>query len=111
MKRSMQILLCGMSVAWAGWAGAQTATEAIQPAVEAPAEVPTAVETPVRQPLRAPGAATRQLLQAQAQGDSASAHQYPMSGVVAQKTYERYVNSFTHPIPEQSASTIAKSSK
>lgn len=54
------------------------------------------------------GDATRNLLQRQAQGDSASAQQYALSGVVAQKVYERYVNSFKHPIPEHSSSAIAK---
>lgn len=54
------------------------------------------------------GSATRSLLQRQAQGAEASTQQYTMSGAVAQKVYERYVNSFKHPIPEHSASAIAK---
>ena len=62
-------------------------------------------------PVRQVGEATRSLLQLQAAGTHASSQSYPMTGAVAAKVYERYVNSFAHPIPEQLASAIAKSSK
>ena len=119
MKRSIRWGLTALGIAWACGVGAQAPEEAPQAAAEtavevvaqetAAAEPPAPTSAPAKAPVRASGEATRRLLQAQAQGESASTHQYPMSGDVAQKTYERYVNSFSHPIPEQSASTIAKS--
>lgn len=47
------------------------------------------------------GNETRALLELQRDGQSASAAQRPMTGEVADKTYQRYVDSFAHPIPEQ----------
>lgn len=53
------------------------------------------------------GQATRALLQRQASGAEANASPRAMSGVVAQKVYTRYVDSFAHPIPERAASPMA----
>lgn len=76
-------------------------------------ESSSVAEAPVSAPPQrlAVGTATRSLLQLQASGAHGSTHSYPMTGEVASKVYERYVNSFAHPIPEQLASAIAKSSK
>lgn len=108
-----------VSTSWLATAGAQEmSTEPVQ-TVTPPAQSITAnrcaaaqcVEVqPQNKALRMEaGAATRHLLQRQAQGGEASIHQHAMSGVVAQKVYERYVNSFKHPIAEHSTSAIAKS--
>ncbi|MBD9533739.1 MULTISPECIES: DUF3613 domain-containing protein [Comamonas] len=53
------------------------------------------------------GQATRALLQQQATTEPSRPPQ-PMAGVVAQKVYARYVESFAHPIPERAASPMAK---
>lgn len=53
------------------------------------------------------GQATRALLQQQAATEPFRPPQ-PMAGVVAQKVYARYVDSFSHPIPERAASPMAK---
>ena len=47
------------------------------------------------------GQTTRQLLEMQARGTRASDRQYPMPVAVAEKIYQRYVDSFSHPIPEK----------
>lgn len=73
-----------------------------------------ACAAPPCQPLpgAAPGAlsvgqATRSLLQQQVAAEPSRPPQ-PMAGVVAQKVYARYVDSFAHPIPERAASPMAK---
>lgn len=43
---------------------------------------------------------TRQWLSTQRDGSEASEQQQPISGPVADKIYQRYQQSFTHPIPE-----------
>lgn len=48
-----------------------------------------------------PGDETRAWLQLQSSGRASVAAPQPMSGEVADKVYERYLKSFTHPIPEQ----------
>ena len=63
---------------------------------------------PTSSPRMLVGDATRSLLQRQAEGSSASTQHHPLSGTVAQKIYERYVNSFKHPIPEHSAASVPK---
>lgn len=60
--------------------------------------------TPTAMPV---GQATRALLQQQATTEPSRPPQ-PMAGVVAQKVYARYVESFAHPIPERAASPMAK---
>jgi hypothetical protein len=47
------------------------------------------------------GEATERLLDWQRRGSYASSHTYSMPHAVAAKVYERYVNSFSHPIPER----------
>lgn len=56
-----------------------------------------------------PGEATRKLLALQASGAAASDKQYPMPVAVAEKVHQRYLDSFTHPIPEKLGSTLEKS--
>ena len=54
------------------------------------------------------GEATRKLLALQASGASASNQRYAMPEAVAQQVYERYLKSFSHPIPEHSLSALDK---
>lgn len=54
------------------------------------------------------GEATKKLLDMQARGTMASDKQYPMPVAVAEKVYQRYVDSFSHPIPEKSGSALEK---
>ena len=62
-------------------------------------------------PRKEVGDATRALLALQAEGGQAPSRTYVVPGVVANKIYERYVNSFAHPIPERLASTIGEVSQ
>lgn len=111
-KMTMYCLLAGAlggtGLSQASGEGAEESNVVEVAVIELP---PSAAAEPITRMATLPGTATRSLLKAQAQGDNASTHQYPMSGAVAHKAYERYVNSFAHPIPEQSTSTIAKSGK
>lgn len=54
------------------------------------------------------GEATQKLLMLQASGVAASNNQYPMPVAVAEKVYQRYIDSFSHPIPEKTGSTLEK---
>ncbi|MEB0013062.1 DUF3613 domain-containing protein [Glaciimonas sp. Gout2] len=54
------------------------------------------------------GDVTRSLLQAQVDGRVAGS-QLPMLGVTAEASWERYMNSFTHPLPEFFEAKVAKS--
>lgn len=68
------------------------------------------VQKPVEQSVLLPqpkiGEATHKLLELQGRGVLASERQHPMPAAVAEKIYQRYVNSFTHPIPEKLGSTL-----
>ena len=48
-----------------------------------------------------PGEQTRAWLDLQASGAQASPADRPMSGEVAERVYQRYLDSFTHPIPDR----------
>lgn len=99
----------------AGSVSAQTPPPALPtPPQAVPAVSVVACAAPPCQPLpgTAPtampvGQATRALLQQQAATEPSRPPQ-PMAGVVAQKVYARYVDSFAHPIPERAASPMAK---
>lgn len=52
------------------------------------------------QPLPKQGEQTRQWLELQKNGHAASPHQQTLPGPAAAQIYERYLNSFSHPIPE-----------
>lgn len=97
----------------ASYAQAQEPLQEPEGEVVAPANLscasPPCAQGAAVPPLASPaGTATRSLLQRQAEGAEASAQQYPMPGTIAHKVYERYVNSFSHAIPEHSTSAIAK---
>ena len=47
------------------------------------------------------GEKTRQWLDLQVSGNASLGAVRPMPGDVAEKVYERYLNSFDHPLPEQ----------
>ena len=47
-----------------------------------------------------PGTETRAWVDLQKNGKAASKETRPVSGEIADKSYERYVKSFDHPIPE-----------
>jgi hypothetical protein len=49
------------------------------------------------------GTQTRSLLEVQRSGQAASDTERPMSGEVARRTHQRYVESFSQPIPESLA--------
>lgn len=55
------------------------------------------------------GDATLNLLAWQRSGEIASRTPRPIAGSVAGRSYERYIKSFEHPIPEHLGSTVAKS--
>ena len=59
-------------------------------------------------PLRL-GDATQSLLAWQRSGEIASPTPRPIAGSVASRSYERYIKSFEHPIPEHLGSTVTKS--
>ncbi len=50
---------------------------------------------------RAPGAATKQWLQMQTSAEQASSSVQSLSGPVSTDIYQRYKDSFSHPIPEK----------
>ena len=56
------------------------------------------------------GSQTRLWLGTQTSGVSAVTDERPMPGEVATLVYQRYLNSFTHPIPERYESNSFKSS-
>lgn len=60
-------------------------------------------------PLRRPvGDATRDLLTLQREGRAASPTPRPIAGDVADLSYQRYLKSFTHPIPADFKSSIGQ---
>lgn len=56
------------------------------------------------------GDATTHLLRLQAEGQYASRNAYPVTSDVAQRTYQRYLESFTHKIPESSETQVGNKS-
>lgn len=55
------------------------------------------------------GEATSYLLALQAGGQYASRNAYPVTSDVAQRSYQRYLESFTHKIPESSETQVGSS--
>ncbi|WP_295524144.1 DUF3613 domain-containing protein [uncultured Pseudacidovorax sp.] len=53
------------------------------------------------------GAATQRLLALQRDGTLASATPRPIPGEVAHRSYERYLSSFNHPIPDRYGSSVS----
>ncbi|WP_431127708.1 DUF3613 domain-containing protein [Variovorax paradoxus] len=66
-----------------------------------------AAEESALQPLRV-GDATEGLLAWQRSGQIASPTPRPIPGVIAHRSYERYLKSFEHPIPEYLNSSVKK---
>lgn len=94
-------------------AAPRTEVPATVPAtVPAPPPVPPATPMPAPAPLAPPprpqiGDTTRALLRLQASGAQAGAH-LPMLGDQASLSYARYLQSFTHPIPEFLDTSVRK---
>ncbi|RIX84007.1 DUF3613 domain-containing protein [Acidovorax cavernicola] len=83
-------------------------TSVVAPKPAQPAEDTTASEPEeAYQPALAVGDATQGLLAWQRSGDVASRVPRPIAGNVASRSYERYIKSFEHPIPERLGSTVA----
>jgi len=102
------LLSSGMLViglAYAAGASAQTS----QAPTAAPSATPRVGNVPTDNPNRAPvvGATARHLLEAQASGRVA-APAPPMYGATASLSWKRYVDSFSHPIPEFFESRVGK---
>lgn len=86
---------------------------AATPAATAPAAV-TQTSAPGNASLTPPasnrvGEATSYLLALQAGGQYASRNAYPVTSDVALRTYQRYLESFTHKIPESSETQVGSS--
>ncbi|QFZ83381.1 DUF3613 domain-containing protein [Variovorax paradoxus] len=86
---------------------ADPAAAAAKPAMEAPAVVAEEEET-YSLPLQV-GDATSNLFAWQRSGEIASNTPRPIAGSVASRSYERYLKSFEHPIPEHMSSTVKTS--
>jgi hypothetical protein len=101
-----RIALTAALLFMASAACAQAVPQAPQPAEakEAQAEVEEFDPPPLRM-----GDATQSLLSRQRSGEIASRTPRPIAGSVASRSYERYIKSFEHPIPEHLGSTVAKS--
>ena len=65
-----------------------------------PREVPQAAAPTQQRPASPPGGTTRRLLEQQRAGHHASSNDQWLSGDVQREVYRRYVNSFSHSIPE-----------
>ncbi|MDA7418169.1 DUF3613 domain-containing protein [Xenophilus arseniciresistens] len=75
------------------------------PPLPSEAAAPAAPEPAAAQPTEM-GSATRHLLALQRSGAAASAVPRPLPGDVAQRSRERYLKSFEHPIPEHFQSSV-----
>lgn len=76
-----------------------------QTQVDAPGRADTPSKT-VFVPQLKVGEATHKLLEMQARGTMASERQYPVPVEVSERIYQRYLQSFEHPIAEKSGSTL-----
>ncbi|WP_341887109.1 DUF3613 domain-containing protein [Variovorax sp. YR752] len=86
---------------------ADAAAAAAKPAMETPAVVAEEEET-YSLPLQV-GDATSNLFAWQRSGEVASKTPRPIAGSVASRSYDRYLKSFEHPIPEHMSSTVKTS--
>lgn len=85
------------------------------PAVPTVAAAVTQTPAPVQATLTPPatnrvGDSTNYLLALQSSGQYASRNSYPITSDVAQRTYQRYLESFTHKIPENADTQVGSKS-
>ena len=93
----------------------QGAAAASAPATAPASAAVTQTPAPTQATLNPPatnrvGDATSYLLALQASGQYASRNNYPVTSDVAQRTYQRYLESFTHKIPESSETQVGNKS-
>ncbi|MDB5974810.1 MAG: hypothetical protein JWR07_1570 [Nevskia sp.] len=90
-----------------GWMMVAACTLPFAASFAASAQSDTAAPAPTATPVAAPvqgqgfGSQTRFWLATQTSGVSAVAEERPMPGEAATLVYQRYLTSFTHPIPER----------
>lgn len=107
-------LVCAL-VFFASHASAQE-TRAVKADAPAAAPAPPAPEAMAQQEEEIDdgppqiGDATQSLMDWQSSGELASKTPRPIAGVVANRSYERYLKSFEFPIPERMSSTVKSSS-
>ncbi|MEX8194005.1 DUF3613 domain-containing protein [Comamonas guangdongensis] len=91
---------------------AQAAADAPAPAAAQSAviQVPAAAQAATPGPGNRVGDATSYLLALQAGGQAASRNAYPVTSDVAQRSYQRYLESFTHKIPASSDALLGPKS-
>lgn len=99
----------------AGASGKVTNVSVPQGAAATPAPAVTQTPPPTQATLKPPatnrvGDATSYLLALQASGQYASRNNYPVTSDVAQRTYQRYLESFIHKIPESSETQVGNKS-
>ena len=86
---------------------APTAASAQAAVTQTPAPTQATLKPPATNRV---GDATNYLLALQASGQYASRNNYPVTSDVAQRTYQRYLESFTHKIPESSETQVGNKS-
>jgi hypothetical protein len=112
------LLACALAPAQQRPLTGQMLGDTAAPRTEVPATVPAPPPVPPPPPMPAPaplappprpqiGDTTRALLRLQASGAQAGAH-LPMLGDQASLSYARYLQSFTHPIPEFLDTSVRK---
>lgn len=101
-------LLAATLMAWPLFASAQEETSAVESTASSPAFEAAAFKSVLPIKLQI-GDATRSLLSMQREGDSASSTPRPLAGDVASLSYQRYLDSFKHAIPEKFTTTVSKS--
>ena len=90
---------------------ATTPAPAAAPASAAVTQTPAPTQATLKPPAtNRVGDATNYLLALQASGQYASRNNYPVTSDVAQRTYQRYLESFTHKIPESSETQVGNKS-
>lgn len=91
-------------------AAVSTASAQEKPVAQTDASAPAVAAPAPAQRLRV-GDATRDLLAKQSGGTLASSTPRPIPGETAHRSYQRYLNSFDHPIPEKYSTTVKSDNK
>jgi len=103
----LRTALLGLAIGTVAWTASAQPTGTPPAATAATAQATEA--EPAHVPLRRPvGDATRDLLALQREGRAASPTPRPIAGEVADLSYQRYLKSFTHPIPADFKSSIGQ---